>query len=79
MLVYRRELISRKQSGCGDQGESFLRRGGEGAVTNSTVRQAGVSARTERDEGVRHRRWLLPAGAIVIGNSGAGDVVLDRG
>jgi hypothetical protein len=61
MLVYKREVISRKQSGCGDQGENFLRRAavaaGRGLAIalqalppspNSTVRRPGVSARLSR-------------------------------
>ena len=43
MLVYRRGLISRKQSGCGDQGENFLAAGGcSGGVGSSIALDALV-------------------------------------
>jgi hypothetical protein len=86
MLVYRRELISRKQSGCGDQGEILAAGGYSGGIGSGIALGALVVTAasrlwrtTERNEGVRHRRWLLPAGAIAVGDSDAGDVALDRG
>src|ERR1700757_4310751 len=76
MLVYRRELISREQAACGDRGREFFgrrrlqRRERLGYALqalrpsrDSTVREPGV-AHDWRNEGVRHRRRLLPAGAI---------------
>src|SRR6516164_4753146 len=52
MLVYRPELISREQAGCGDRGREFF-------VGERLQRRERLSG-TKRS---RNRRWLLPAGA----------------
>src|ERR1700756_745415 len=76
MLVYRRELISREQAACGDRGREFFGRQrlqrrerlwySLQAVRASRESSGGGAggAHHWRNEGVRHRRRLLPAGAI---------------